>query len=80
MVAAKYLEALAHGQVPLRFLFSGTVFIRAPSGFSVTQVPWENEAEFRPPVQLWRELMDRYFPGTAWIGLRRENFDALYRF
>ena len=80
VVAAKYLEALAQGQVPLRFLFSGTIFIRAPSGFSVAQVPWENEAEFLLPVQLWRELMDRYFPGSAWIRLRRESFDALYRF
>ena len=32
------------------------------------------------PVRLWRDLMDRYFPGSAWIRLRRDSFDALYRF
>jgi hypothetical protein len=24
--------------------------------------------------------MDRYFPGSAWIRLRRDSFDALHRF
>ena len=44
------------------------------------QIPWDKEAAFGLPVRLWRDLMDRYFPGSAWIRLRRENFDALYRF
>jgi uncharacterized protein DUF6084 len=80
VVAAKYLESLEAGTVPLGFLFSGTIFKRGQLGFSVEQIPWDKEASFRLPVQLWRELMDRYFPGSAWIRLRRENFDALYRF
>jgi uncharacterized protein DUF6084 len=80
VVAAKYLESLEDGEVPLLFLFSGTIFTRGQLGFSVEQIPWEKEATFRLPVRLWRELMDRYFPGSAWIRLRRESFDALYRF
>jgi hypothetical protein len=80
VVAAKYLESLEQGEVPLLFLFSGTIFNRGLLGFSVEQVPWEKEAAYRLPVRLWRELMDRYFPGSAWIRLRRESFDALYRF
>jgi hypothetical protein len=80
VVAAKYLESLEQGEVPLLFLFSGTIFTRGLLGFSVEQVPWEKEAAYRLPVRLWRELMDRYFPGSAWIRLRRESFDALYRF
>jgi Family of unknown function (DUF6084) len=79
-VAAKYLEALEEGEVPLLFLFSGTIFARGQLGFSVEQVPWEKEAKYRLPVRLWRDLMDRYFPGSAWIRLRRDSFDALYRF
>jgi hypothetical protein len=31
-------------------------------------------------VRVWRELMEAYFPGGAWIRLRRESFDALHRF
>lgn len=80
VVAAKYLEALETGTVPVVFLFSGTIFTRGQLGFGVEQIPWDKEAAFRLPVQLWRELMNRYFPDTAWIRLRRENFDALYRF
>ncbi len=80
VVAAKYLESLEEGEVPLLFLFSGTIFTRGQLGFSVEQIPWEKEAAYRLPVRLWRELMDRYFPGSAWIRLRRESFDALYRF
>jgi hypothetical protein len=80
VVAAKYLEALEDGEVPLLFLFSGSIFARGQLGFSVEQVPWEKEAKYRMPVRLWRDLMDRYFPGSAWIRLRRDSFDALYRF
>ena len=43
-------------------------------------MPWEKEAPFRLPVRIWRELMDQYFPGGAWLRLRRESFDALQHF
>ena len=36
-----YLHALRDGEVPLLFLFSGTVFCRGATGFSVAQVPWD---------------------------------------
>ncbi len=80
VTAAKYFEALDDGEVPLLFLFSGSVFTPGASGFMVERVPWEKEAAFRLPVSLWREVMDRYFPGSAWIRLQRESLDALQRF
>jgi hypothetical protein len=80
LTAAKYFQALGEGEIPLLFLFSGTVFVRQEGGFSIEQVPWSHEAPFRLPVAVWRELMDRYFPGTVWLRLRRESFDALQRF
>jgi hypothetical protein len=40
VAAAKYLHALGDGEVPLLLLFSGTVFTKGVSGFSVGQVPW----------------------------------------
>ncbi len=80
ITAAKYFHALDDGEIPLLLLFSGTVFTRGQTGFSVEQVPWEKEAPFRLPVAVWRELMDRYFPGSAWLRLRRETFDALHQF
>jgi len=80
VTAAKYFHALDDGEIPLLLLFSGTVFTRGQAGFSVEPVPWEKEAPFRLPVRVWRELMDHYFPGSAWIRLRRESFDALHQF
>jgi hypothetical protein len=80
VTAAKYFHALDDGEIPLLMLFSGTVFTRGQTGFSVEPVPWEQEAPFRLPVRVWRQLMDQYFPGGAWIRLRRESFDALHEF
>jgi hypothetical protein len=80
VTAAKYFHALDDGEIPLLMLFSGTAFTRGQTGFSVEPVPWEKEAPFFLPVRVWRELMDHYFPGGAWIRLRRESFDALHHF
>ena len=80
VAAAKYLHALRDGEVPLRVLFSGTVFTRGGAGFGVEQVPWHLEAAYRMPVRVWRDLMDAYFPGGGWIRLDRETLDALARY
>jgi hypothetical protein len=81
LAATKYFEALDGGDLPLCFLFSGTIFYRANDGaLQVTQVSWEKEAEFRLPASSWRALMDHYYPNTAWLGLRRDVFDRLDAF
>jgi hypothetical protein len=80
VAAAKYLDALEGGEVPLLFLFSGTAFAKAADGFRVEQISWDNEARYRMPVGVWRDVMEAYFPGCAWIRLRRESLDALQRF
>jgi hypothetical protein len=79
VVAAKYFYALEDGEVPLEFLFSGTVFYAGEDGrLQVARISWEKEAEFRLPVRVWKEMMDHYFPNSAWIRLRRDAFDQLY--
>jgi hypothetical protein len=80
VAATKYFHALENGEIPLRFLFSGTIFTKGESGVKVEPVPWEKETVYQLPVQLWRGVMDRYFPGSAWLRLRRDNVDALLRF
>jgi hypothetical protein len=77
VAAAKYLHALEGGEIPLLFLFSGTVFARGEEGLRVTQIPWDREARHRLPVATWRELMDRYYPNAGWLRLRRDTIDAL---
>jgi hypothetical protein len=78
VAAAKYFHALGDGDVPLEFLFSGTVFFAGDDGLLHTsQIPWECEASFRLPVATWREAMDNHFPGAAWLRVRRDVFDRL---
>jgi hypothetical protein len=72
-----YLHALRDGEVPLLFLFSGTVFTRGATGFSVSPVPWDAEASFRLPVTVWRDLMEQHFPRSEWVRLQRDTVDAL---
>jgi hypothetical protein len=79
VVSAKYFHALEDGEVPLEFLFSGTVFYAGEGGgLQVDRISWEKEAEFRMPVSLWKEMMEHYFPNSAWLKLHRDAFDRLY--
>jgi hypothetical protein len=78
VAAARYFDALDGGEVPLELLFSGTVFYSGPSGLLQTaRISWEAEAEYRLPVAVWRETMDRHFPGTAWLRLPKDAHDRL---
>lgn len=77
VAAAKYFHSLEQGEIPLLLLFSGTLFLHGDQGFSVEQVPWDREDQYRMPVRVWHELMDMYFPGCAWLRVRRETLDAL---
>jgi Family of unknown function (DUF6084) len=81
VTAAKYLQALDDGEVPLEFLFSGTVMYTSEAGLlQVARISWEREAEFGLPVRVWRETMDHYYPGSAWLRVSRETFDRLYAY
>jgi hypothetical protein len=78
VAAAKYLHALEDGEVPLQLLFSGTLFYAAEDGgLRTARISWESEATFRMPVTVWREAVDRAFPGTAWLRVHRDLFDRL---
>ena len=78
VAAPKYLHGLRDGDVPLEFLFSGTVFHAvAGGGLRATRIPWEQESSFRLPLATWREAVDACFPHAAWIRLDRDAFDRL---
>lgn len=81
VAAAKYFHGLEDGEVPLNLMFSGTVFYANDKGnLQVTQIPWDRESHFRLPVRAWREMMDIYYPNSAWLCLRRDVFDSLYQY
>ena len=80
VAGTKYFAGLEDGEIPLEFLFSGTVFYESDEGaMQVTQISWEKEAKFRLPVLVWREMMNIYYPNTAWLCLRKDVFDRLYQ-
>jgi hypothetical protein len=80
IAATKYFAGLDDGVVPLNLMFSGTVFFDGPSGLLVEQISWEKEARFSLPVGVWHEMMNHYYPNTAWLCLRRDVFEQLRRY
>jgi hypothetical protein len=80
VAAAKYLHALDGGDMPVLLLFAGTIFSPGATGFSAEPIAWHEEAPFRLPVRVWRDVMDLYFPAGGWLRLQRETLDALQRF
>jgi Family of unknown function (DUF6084) len=78
VTAAKYLTGLDDGEVPLEFLFGGTLFHGEP--LQVRPISWAAEAGYRLPVSVWREMMDRFFPNSAWLRLDRKTFDRLHAY
>jgi hypothetical protein len=81
VVASRYFDALSGGEVPLEFLFSGTVFATGPGGMlQATRISWEADAEYSFPVDVWQEAMDGHFRGTAWLRVRKDAFDRLAAF
>ena len=78
VAASRYLDSLDGGDVPLELLFSGTVFYSAAGGMlQAARIPWEQGAEYRLPVRVWREALDRHFPDSAWLRVRKATFDRL---
>jgi hypothetical protein len=76
--ASRYFDALEDGEVPLEFLFSGTVFYAGADGrLQVGRIGWDKDCSYRLPVSAWRQMVDRYFPDSAWVRLRRAEFDRL---
>jgi hypothetical protein len=81
IAATKYFHGVKAGEIPLCFLFSGTVFYdRGDGAPQVAPISWSKEARFRLPLETWRNMMDVYYPNTAWLCLRRDIFDRLYQY
>jgi hypothetical protein len=78
VAATKYFAALEGGDLPLCFLFSGTIFHQTDDGrLQVAPIAWEKTSDFRLGVATWREMMDGYYPHTAWLELDKDLFRRL---
>ncbi|MFZ0217572.1 MAG: DUF6084 family protein [Candidatus Dormiibacterota bacterium] len=81
-LAGKYFAALEpDGTVPISLLFAGSVFYRDEGGYlQVTRIPWSAEATHQLRVAAWRDLLQIYYPNTAYVTLRQDVFDELYAY
>lgn len=81
VVSAKYFYGLEEGNVPVTLLFSGTVFYYGDENqLQIERIPWSKEAPFSMPVSTWKDMMQIYYPNTAWLALRQDAFEQLARY
>lgn len=81
IATTKYFAALSGGDLPLQFLFSGTVFYEDAEGaLQAAPISWEQEARYKLPVSVWHGLMDSYYPNTICLNLRRDVFERLCQY
>src|SRR6202012_2976285 len=80
LAAAQYLDSPPDGEAPLALHFNAMVYCPAEiGGLQIVLLPWSTSIGFRMPVRVWRETIEHYYPGTAWVGLRSETLQALQR-
>ncbi|MGQ0464917.1 MAG: DUF6084 family protein [Sporichthyaceae bacterium] len=77
IAATTYFHALDDGAIPLVLLFSGSVFTKGETGFAVHPISWRAETPCLVPIEVWRTMMDRFFPNCGWIRLTRDTLHAL---
>ncbi len=81
IAATKYFHGVEQGDVPLNFLFSGSVFYRDGEGrLQIDQIAWTKESAYRLPVSVWRAMMEHFYPQSTWLCLQHEAFEQLYRY
>ncbi|WP_019819113.1 DUF6084 family protein [Saccharomonospora saliphila] len=78
LASVSYLQALSDGDVPLRLLFSGTVFHAVDGRLAAAALPTDSEARYRIPARRWHELRRRYFGAHRWVRLDEDTFDRLH--
>jgi hypothetical protein len=81
IAATKYFDGLSDGEVPICLQFSGTVFYASPqAGLQVAPISWDKETRFKLPVKVWRDMMESYYPNSAWLCLHKDAFDRLHQY
>jgi Family of unknown function (DUF6084) len=80
VAATKYFHGVEGGEIAVLLVFSGTVFYIAGDRVQIAPIPWSQQTSCRIPAQMWREMMRLHYPHTAWLSLRQDVFDRLYRY
>ncbi len=68
-------------EIPLIFLFSGTIFYEDGAGnLQIAQISWSKEGAYRLPLTVWQAMIARYYPNSACIRPHKDVFDQLYQY
>jgi Family of unknown function (DUF6084) len=79
VAATRFFNAVAGGEIPLRFLFSGSIFRRSEESFLVEMLSWSSECGYRMPWRVWRSAMNACYGDSALLRVDREMFVQLQR-
>jgi len=81
VATTKYFNGLEDGDIPVCLMFSGTVFYADSTGaLRVAPISWDKETKFCLPLKVWKDMMDAYYPNSAWLCLRRDVFEDLHHY
>jgi len=81
IAATKYFHSVLEGEIPLHLMFSGSVFYADEHGaLQVAPISWAKETRFMLQAQTWKDMMDFYYPNSAWLCLRRDVFERLLEY
>lgn len=78
LASVSYLSALADGDVPLRFQFSGTLFHERDGRLAAARLPWDSETTYRLPAACWQRLREAYFGRHRWLRVDETVYERLH--
>ncbi|OQO89859.1 DUF6084 family protein [Saccharomonospora piscinae] len=78
LASVSYLSALAEGDVPLRLVFSGTLFHARDGRLAAAQLPWDSETRYRLPAEIWSRVRRTYFGRHRWLRVDDELYERLH--
>lgn len=78
VTGARYFAALADGEIPLDFMFSGSIFYTGERGtLQTTRIAWDADVDYGLPVSVWQATMERHFANTGWLRLGTDTLARL---
>ena len=83
VTSAKYFSAIKSGEIPIAFLFSGTILYKEPTDdgrIQISRIPSDTESAYRLPLATWKLAVEDYFPNSAWLRLQRDTVEKLYAY
>ncbi len=81
VTAARYIQALPDGDVPLTFHFTGRILYEGPNRqVQVVHLPWSTKAEYRMPVATWKAMIKHHHGESGFVLLHDDTLSALKRY